>query len=408
MSAGLEDVWRREVPHVLGALVRRYGDFDACEDALQEAMADATVQWARDGVPEQPRGWLVRVASRRLVDRWRGERARADRELRVAAEEVDPGPGPAEDDTLDLLFLCCHPSLSTASQVALALRAVGGLSTEQVAAGFLVPTTTMGQRISRAKGTLREAGARFGPLPAAERPARLAAVRHVLYLVFNEGYTVSRGEALVDVSLTDEAIRLCRLLHERLPGDDETAGLLALMVLTAARTPARTDHAGDLVRLADQDRSLWDRRLVAEGVAILERVLPRGRVGRFQLEAAVAAVHAEAARVEDTDWPQIATLYAMLHDVSPSPAVTLSRAVAVGMAEGPLAGLALTDPLLADRSMSRHHRLHSVRGHLLELAGRPGEAAEAYRVAASLSTSIPEQRYLNARAAEVRRQARPS
>ncbi|MCD4523839.1 RNA polymerase sigma factor [Nocardioides sp. cx-173] len=399
MTGAIEDVWRAELPHVLGALVRRYGDFDACEDAVQEAFVDATAQWERDGPPERPRAWLVRVASRRLVDRWRSESARADRELRVAATEVGPGPVESADDTLELLLLCAHPSLSTASQVALALRAVGGLTTEQIAAGFLVPATTMGQRISRAKATLRDAGARFGVVAPAELAARWGAVRHVLYLVFNEGYAASGGDRLVDVSLTDEAIRLCRLLRERVPEDDETAGLLALMLLTAARTPARADAAGDLVRLADQNRSRWDHALVAEGVALLEQVLPRGRVGRFQLEAAIAAVHDEAGCSEDTDWLQVATLYAMLHEVAPSPAVTLSRAVAVAMTDGPLVGLALTDPLLDDRAMRRHHRLHAVRAHLLELAGRTPEAVSAYRVAAGLATSIPEQRYLNARAA---------
>jgi predicted RNA polymerase sigma factor len=391
-------VWRREAPHVLGALVRRYGDFDACEDALSDAMLDATRQWASDGVPEQPRGWLIRVASRRLVDRLRSEMARDAREARVAEPDQAPPP-PEPDDALHLLYLCCHPALTTASQVALTLRAVGGLTTEQIAAAFLVPVATMAQRISRAKATLRSAGARFEEPPTEELPGRLGSVRHVLYLVFNEGYTASGGDRLVDVSLTREAVRLCRELTSRRPGDDEAAGLLALMLLTAARTPARTDAVGDLVRLADQDRALWDRAAIAEGVAILEEVLPRGRIGRFQLEAAIAAVHAEAESADDTDWMQIATLYAMLEQAAPSPAVTLSRAVAVAMVDGPLAGLALVDPLLDDATMKRHHRTHAVRGHLLEQAGRDAEAVEAYRTAARLTTSIPEQRYLNARAA---------
>jgi RNA polymerase sigma factor (sigma-70 family) len=398
--SSLEEVWRREAPHVLGALVRRYADFDACEDALQEAMVDATTQWARDGVPEQPRGWLVRVASRRLVDRMRSERARDAREFRVAAPEEAPPPL-QPDDALRLLYLCCHPALAPASQVALTLRAVGGLSTDQIAAAFLVPVATMAQRISRAKATLRSAGARFEAPPAEERAGRLAAVRHVLYLAFNEGYTASGGDRLVDVSLTREAIRLCHELTRRLPDDDEAAGLLALMLLTAARTPARTDDHGDLVRLADQDRALWDQAAIREGVAILETVLPRGRVGRFQLEAAIAAVHAEAADSDATDWLQIATLYWMLQQVSPSPAVTLSRAVAVAMCDGAPAGLAIVDGLLDDDGMRRHHRTHAVRGHLLELAGHDGEAVEAYRLAARLTTSIPEQRYLNGRAAAV-------
>jgi predicted RNA polymerase sigma factor len=393
-------VWRREAPHVLGALVRRYADFDACEDALADAMLDAMRQWARDGVPEQPRGWLIRVASRRLVDRLRSEVAREAREARVAERDEAPPP-PEPDDALHLLYLCCHPALTTASQVALTLRAVGGLSTEQIASAFLVPAATMAQRISRAKATLRSADARFEEPPAGERDGRLAGVRHVLYLIFNEGYTASGGDRLIDVSLTDEAIRLCRELTARAPDDDEAAALLALMLLTAARTPARTDEHGDLVRLADQDRMLWDRAAIAEGVEILETVLPRGRVGRFQLEASIAAVHGEAATAADTDWLQIATLYAMLEQVAPSPAVTLSRAVAVAMTDGPLAGLAMVEPLLDDAVMRRHHRTHAVRAHLFELAGREAEAEAAYRTAARLTTSIPEQRYLNARAASL-------
>ncbi len=391
-------MWRREAPHVLGALVRRYGDFDACEDALSDAMLDATRQWERDGVPEQPRGWLIRVASRRLVDRLRSELARDAREARVAVREEAPPPT-EPDDALHLLYLCCHPALTTASQVALTLRAVGGLTTEQIAAAFLVPVATMAQRISRAKATLRAAGARFEEPPADQLAGRLGAVRHVLYLVFNEGYTSSGGEHLVDVSLTREAIRLCRELTARLPDDDEAAGLLALMLLTAARTPARTDAYGDLVRLADQDRSIWDEAEIREGVAILETILPRGLVGRFQLEAAIAAVHAEAESADATDWLQVATLYRMLEQVAPSPAVTLGRAVAVAMCDGAPAGLVIVDGLLEDETMQRHHRTHAVHGHLLEMAGREAEALEAYRTAARLTTSIPEQRYLNSRAA---------
>jgi RNA polymerase sigma factor (sigma-70 family) len=401
-----EDVWRREAPHVLGALVRRYGDFDACEDALQEAMVAATTQWERDGVPEQPRGWLVRVASRRLVDRLRSDAARDAREARLAERDEAPPP-PEPDDALHLLYLCCHPALSPASQVALTLRAVGGLTTAQVAAAFLVPEATMAQRISRAKATLREAGARFEEPPVAERAGRLDAVHHVLYLIFNEGYTASGGDRLVDVSLTRDAIRLCRDLTARVPDDDEAAGLLALMLLTSSRTPVRTDAQGDLVRLADQDRTLWDHAAIAEGVAILETILPRGQGGRFQLEAAIAAVHAEAETADDTDWLQVATLYRMLDQVSPSPAVTLSRAVAVAMCDGARAGLAIVDGLLDDPAMRRHHRTHAVRAHLLELDGRPEEALEAYRLAAGLTTSIPEQRYLNARVAAPKSRGKP-
>lgn len=394
----LEDVWRREVPHVLAALTRRYGDFDACEDALQEAVLQATTQWERDGVPENPRGWLVRTASRRLVDAIRSDAARRTREERVV-EPVAPAPSSA-DDTLDLLQLCCHPALTPPSQVALTLRAVAGLTTAQVAAAFLVPEATVAQRISRAKALLREAGARFEEPVADER---LAAVRQVLYQVFNEGYAASSGSRLVDVELTAEATRLTRGLAERRPADTETQGLLALMLLTAARTPARTDPAGDLVLLTDQDRSLWDRSAITEGVAILERVLPAGPVGRFQLEAAIAAVHAEAETAATTDWAQIAVLYAMLDRAAPSVSVTLGLAVALAEAEGPDAGLAVVEPLLADRTASRHHRTHAVRAHLLERAGRTEQARAAYREAARLTTSIPEQRYLNARASQLTR-----
>ncbi|RLV49471.1 RNA polymerase sigma factor [Nocardioides mangrovicus] len=392
----MEDVWRREAPHVLGALVRRYGDFDACEDAVQEALLQAAVQWPRDGEPRQPRGWLLRTASRRLVDARRSEGSRRRREERVQAE---PEPGAtAADDQLQLLVLCCHPALTPASQVALTLRAVAGLTTAQVAAAFLVPEPTMAQRISRAKATLREAGARFEPPAPDELEARLPAVRHVLYLVFTEGHTSSGGADLVRHDLAGEALRLTRDLHRRLPDDPETAGLLALILLLVARLPARTDVAGDLVPLAQQDRSRWDTALTAEGIALIERTLPRGAVGRFQLEAAIAAVHAEAADAGSTDWPQVVVLYAMLDQVAPGTAVTLARAVALAEADGPQAGLRLVDPLLADRRTARLHRVHAVRAHLLERAGRREEAVAAYREAARLTTSIPEQRYLNRRA----------
>jgi RNA polymerase sigma factor (sigma-70 family) len=406
---GLEDVWRRCAPHVLAALTRRSGDFDAAEDAVQEALLDAAVQWPRDGVPDNPTGWLVRVASRRLVDRYRSERARAERELVVAgldpadrtvappADAGLPDDDGVPDETVALLALCCHPALTPASQVALTLRAVGGLSTRQIARGFLVPEPTMAQRISRAKARLREQGARFGPLSPAELPARTAAVLQVLSLVFTEGHTSTEGSALVDGSLTAEAIRLTRSVTALLPEDDEAAGLLALMLLTDARRPARTAADGALVPLAEQDRSLWDRAAIAEAVAVLERVLPRGHVGPFQLQAAIAAVHAEAGRWEQTDWPQITVLYRMLQRVAPGPAVTLNLAVAVAMTDGPQAGLRLVEPLLADPALRHTHRVHAVRAHLLERQGLLDEARSAYLAAARLTTSLPEQRYLNAR-----------
>ncbi len=387
----LEDVWRGEWPHVLGALLRRHGDVGACEDAAQEAFEAAARQW-EDAPPDNPRGWLIRVASRRLIDRDRAEAARAVRE-----EEHVPPEGAEHDDSLELLLLCCHPALSRPSQVALTLRLVCGLDAAAIAAAFLVPEATMAQRLSRARTTLREAGARF-ELPAPdELPGRLAAVLDVLYLLFNEGYTRTTGEALLDTSLTGEAVRLTR----RLPDHDEVSGALALMLLTRAREPARTGPRGELIPLAEQDRGLWRAEDVAEGVAILERVLPRGPVGRFQLQAAIAAVHAEAASYADTDWAQIRVLYDMLERVAPGPAVTLNRAVAVGMADGPEQGLAIVDALLEDPRMDRHHRTHAVRAHLLELAGDPAAAAGEYARAAGLTASVPEQRYLNARAARV-------
>jgi RNA polymerase sigma factor (sigma-70 family) len=401
MDSGLEDVWRRESPHVLGALVRRYGHFDACEDAVQEALLSAAVHWPREGLPANPRGWLIRAASCRLVDALRSDRARADRE--TAANRPGPSEPPTtdSDDSLHVLLLCCHPSLTPASQVALTLRAVGGLTTEQIAAAFLVPVATMGQRISRAKARLQAAGARLGDVTRADLPARVESARQVLYLVFNEGYTATGGADLLDVPLTTEAIRLARDLHGRLPSDTETAGLLALMLLTEARRPARTDACGDLVPLADQDRTRWDAALIAEGVQLIERALPSGPVGPFQLQAAIAAVHDEAAAYADTDWPQIAELYRMLDALAPGPVVTMNRAVAVAMTVGPGAALDMLDPLLKEPALARAHRLHAVRAHLLEQAGRLPEARSAFGEAARLATSTPEQRYLRRKAAAI-------
>lgn len=401
-----EDVWRRETPHVLAALLRKYGDMDGCEDAVQEALLAATEKWPAEGIPEQPRGWLIRVADRRMIDHLRRESSRANREEAVSmARPTDTHVTPAvdeqapADDTLHLLLLCAHPDLSVSSQVALTLRAVAGLSTAQIAAVFFVPEATMAQRISRAKQTIRDAGARF-PMPERNGlSGRLAAVRHVLYVVFTEGHTASSGESLLDVSLAEEAIRLTRSLHQARPGDDEITGLLALMLLTHARRNARTDAAGDLVPLRDQDRSLWDAEAIGEGVDMVESVLPVGQVGPFQLQAAIAACHAEARTWADTDWEQITVLYRMLERIAPGPAVTLNLAVAVGMSESPEAGLDLVDTLLDNTQMARHHRTHGVRAHLLEMAGRTEEAREVYLEAARLTRSVPEQRYLNSRAA---------
>jgi RNA polymerase sigma factor (sigma-70 family) len=406
-SAALEDVWRRCAPGVLAALVRRYGDFDAAEDAVQEALLAAARQWPADGMPDNPRGWLIRVASRRLVDRRRTEQARIDRERRIAqqappeeflAPAADRPDGNGHDDSLTLLLLCCHPALTRPSQVALTLRAVAGLSTAQIARAFLVPEATMAQRISRAKARLEQAGARF-TLPAAEQMAdRVAAVAHVLYLVFTEGHTATTGTGLSDVSLAGEAIRLTRQLHQHLPTAAEVTGLLALMLLTDARRAARTSPDGSLVPLAEQDRSLWDRARIAEGVQLIEAALPTGPVGPYQLQAAIAAIHAEASRAADTDWAQIETLYRMLDALTPGPVVTLNHAVAVAMVDGPNAGLAMLEPLLQDRRLRRHHRLYAVQAHLLEMDGRDSDARAAYAAAARLATSIPEQRYLNAKA----------
>jgi RNA polymerase sigma factor (sigma-70 family) len=399
----VEDLLRELAPQVLGALVRRYGRFDSSEDAVQEALLAAAVQWPDEGMPENPRAWLVTVASRRLVDGWRGESARRRREEHVTVLEVpEPGPVAERDDTLTLLFLCCHPSLSIPSQLALTLRAVGGLTTAEIANAFLVPEPTMAQRISRAKQTIRDAGARFDLPPEAERKDRLRVVLHVLYLLFNEGYTTSAGPTLHRADLTSEAIRLARLLRRLLPQEGEIAGLLALMLLTDARRAARTTADGALVPLADQDHALWDRTQIEEGVGIIGDTLGRGAIGPYQLQAAIAAIHDEAPSADETDWPQILALYDVLEQVSPGPVVTLNRAVAVAMVDGPRAGLAVLGTLDADDRMTHTHRLEAVRGHLLELAGEPDAARESYRRAARMTASVPEQRYLAMRAARLR------
>lgn len=400
-----EDVWRSETPHVLAALLRRSGDFQTCEDAVQEALLAAAAQWPTQGAPDNPRAWLIRVASRKLIDHQRSHAARIQREQEAAThasadtQYVESAANTAlatrGDDTLQMLLLCAHPGLSDASQVALTLRAVAGLTTRQIAAGFLVPEATMAQRISRAKATLREAGARFEAPTPRELPSRLHAVRHVLYLTFNEGYTTSSGTTLVNTDLAGEAIRLTERLHRAVPEDTETSGLLALMLLTDARTPARTNDRGDLVPLAEQDRTLWDPDLIGRGTTLIEQALPAGPVGPFQLQAAIAALHGEAATAEATDWLQITMLYRMLDRLAPSPTVTLNLAIAVGMAHGPAAGLDALMPLLERADQQRNHRVHAAHAHLLELAGNTAAAERAYRVAARLTDSIPEQRYLN-------------
>ncbi|WP_034263100.1 RNA polymerase sigma factor [Actinospica robiniae] len=403
----IDELLRDLVPQVVGALVRRYGRFEECEDAVQDALLDAIVQWREDGVPENPVGWLTRVAHRRLVDRGRSDLARRRREAAVAAmvraeEPTEDAPGdlprPDRDDSLVLLFLCCHPSLSPPSQLALTLRACGGLTTSQIARAFLVPEATMAQRISRAKQRVRGDGAKFELPPAAELPERLGVVLHVLYLIFNEGSTSTAGEDLHQVELSSEAIRLTRLLRRSLPGMPEVAALLALMLLTDARRPARTDDAGDLIPLAEQDRTRWDAAAIDEGLALTAEALSGGSSGPYQLQAAIAAVHAEAPSAEETDWRQIVLLYRLLERASPNPVVTLNHAVAAAMADGPQAGLDLLRPLDEDERMAGHHRLHAVRAHLLEMAGDHSRARESYREAARRTASEPERRFLESQA----------
>ncbi|MFJ4611331.1 RNA polymerase sigma factor [Streptomyces griseus] len=402
-----EDLLRELAPQVLGALIRRYGVFDTCEDAVQEALLSASLQWPVEGRPDHPRGWLYTVASRHLVDQVRADHARRRREDHVAlavpaAELSSPGvdsePRTDRDDSLKLLFLCCHPRLSASSRIALTLRAVGGLTTAQIAAAYLVPEATMAQRISRAKQTIRKTGTTFRMPAAADRAERVEAVLHVLYLIFNEGYTTTDGTALTAPALSGEAIRLTRLLHRLLPSDAEVTGLLALMLLTDARRRARVGADGSLVPLAEQDRSRWDRELIAQGIALISEALPRGRVGPYQLQAAIAAVHDEAEQVASTDWPQILALYELLEQAAPNPVVTLNRAVALAMVHGPSAGLDLLATLQSDHRMAHHHRLPATRAHLLELLGEHRAAADCYRDAARLTTSAPERRHLLSRA----------
>jgi len=402
-AAPIEDLLRELAPQVLGVLARQSGDFDAAEDAVQEALIAAADHWPRDGLPESPRAWLLRTAGRRLIDQHRSEQARSSRELQTGLEAATSPAAtpPDEDDTLTVLFLCCHPSLTPASAIALTLRAVGGLTTAQIASAFLVPEATMAQRISRAKRTIRDAGATFR-MPAAGTPEHEAALRnvlHVLYLVFNEGYVSSGGSELDAPELADEAIRLARLVHGQLPEDAEAAGLLALMLLIDARRPARVDASGDPIPLADQDRSRWDRARIAEGVTILDAAIATGRVGEYQFQAAIAAIHDRAPTAAETDWSQIAALYEMLERITGSPVVRLNRAVAAGMADGPAAGLALLDGL--DGTVAAH-RLEAVRAHLLEMAGDVDGAVRHYQAAARLTTNLPEQRYLAMRAARLR------
>ncbi len=407
----VEDLLRELAPQVLAALVRRYGQFHLCEDASQEALLAAALQWPAGGRPENPRGWLITVASRRLMDQVRSEQSRRTREELIAVatpqSELLGPPADAEptdsDDSLALLFGCCHPELSSPSQIALTLRAVGGLSTVQIAAAFGVPEATMAQRISRAKQTISGTGFDFSLPAGAERTERLRAVLHVLYLIFNEGYTATAGDALTVPTLSQEAIRLTRWLHRLLPDDGEVTGLLALMLLTDARRPARTRPDGSLVPLAEQDRQEWDHTQIAEGIALISAALSRGEVGPYQLQAAIAAVHDEAKAMADTDWPQILGLYDLLERAAPNPFTALNRAVAVAMVHGPDAGLEVLATLATDKRMARHHRLLAARAHMRELAGDTDVAAADYLDAARRATSLPERRYLALQAGRLTR-----
>ncbi|MEV0353530.1 DUF6596 domain-containing protein [Nonomuraea sp. NPDC050680] len=400
-TSAIEDLLRELTPQVLGTLVRRYGQFEAGEDAVQEAVLAATVQWPAEGLPDNPRGWLMTVASRRLIDQMRSDHARRERESATATEVV-PEDVPDTDDTLVLLFLCCHPTLTAASQTALTLRAVGGLTTAEIARAFLVPEATMAARISRAKQRIKAAGSSFSLPEGAEREERLRVVLHVLYLIFNEGYTASSGSELHRTDLAHEAIRLARMVHAQLPEDDEVTGLLALMLLTDARREARTTATGDLVPLDEQDRAKWDRALIDEGIELAKASLAGPTLGPYQLQAAIAATHDDAATAAATDWAQVHALYLVLERIAPNPMVTLNRAIALAETEGPLAGLALLSTLDSDERMAGHHRLLSVRAHLLEKAGDTAQAYEHFRLAAKSTASIAEQRYLESRASRVR------
>jgi RNA polymerase sigma factor (sigma-70 family) len=415
-----ERLLRDLAPQVLGAVMRRFGDFAAAEDAVQEALIAAARQWPADGVPDNPRGWLIHVAARRMTDHIRAELARRRREAFVVMQAPDQQLAPAadeaaaldQDDTLILLFMCCHPALSRSSAIALTLRAVGGLTTAEIAGAFLVPEATMAQRISRAKQRIRSSGVPFR-LPTTFRQGQgrpehgrgaegLGAVLHVLYLIFNEGYATSSGPELQRTDLSNEAIRLARLVRTQLPSDGEVAGLLALMLLTDARRPARTGPDGELIPLAQQDRRLWDRHAIAEGVELVTAALSRGSIGAYQLQAAIAAVHDESPRAEDTDWPQILALYGLLERMSDNPMVTLNHAIALAMVEGPEAGLRCLKALDTDPRLAGHHRLDAVRAHLLEMAGDHEGAIAHYLKAAARTASVPEQNYLNTQAGKLR------
>jgi RNA polymerase sigma factor (sigma-70 family) len=402
-----EHLLRELAPQVLGAVMRRYGDFAASEDAVQEALVAAATQWPREGLPRDPRAWLIQVAARRMADHFRSEAARRHRETIVATAmdqvvEPDAETDGGDDDTLVLIFMCCHPALTPASAIALTLRAVGGLTTVEIANAFLVPEATLAQRISRAKQSIRASGVPFQMPTQEERASRLGSVLHVLYLIFNEGYTSSAGPDLIRSDLSQEAIRLARAVHAQLPHDAEVAGLLALMLLTDARRAARTGPDGELIPLTQQDRTLWDQTSIAEGVTLISAALSQGSIGPYQLQAAIAAIHDEAARPEDTDWQQILAFYGLLSRMSDNPMVFLNLAIATAMVHGPAAGLALLEALDKDSRLANHHRLSAVRAHLLEMSGDLDAAIENYQDAARLTANVPERNYLMTQAARLR------
>ena len=410
-----EHLLRELAPQVLGAVIRRFRDFAASEDAVQEALLAAALQWPEEGVPENPRGWLIQVAARRMTDHLRADLARRRREAVVvmqapAHEQVLPSPDSGttveQEDTLILLFMCCHPALTRTSAISLTLRAIGGLTTAEIASAFLVPEATMAQRISRAKQRIRTSGVPFRMPTDVEREERLSAVLHVLYLIFNEGYTSSAGPALQRRDLSNEAIRLARAVVNLLPpgadGAEEASGLLALMLLTDARRAARSGPEGEIIPLMEQDRSLWDQRAISEGLALVRATLSKGAIGAYQLQAAIAALHDEAGRAEDTDWPQILALYGLLKRMSHNPMVALNHAIATAMVQGAPAGLALLEALDADGGLAGHYRLDAVRAHLLEMAGDHDAAIQHYQAAAARTTNIPERNYLTTKASQLR------
>lgn len=402
-----EHLLRELAPQVLGAVIRRFHDFASAEDAVQEALIAAITQWPQQGVPDNPRGWLIQVASRRMTDQLRSDIARRARETAVMLQSelvvppVDLDPDMNHDDTLILFFMCCHPALTSSSAIALTLRAVGGLTTGEIAHAFMVPEATMAQRISRAKQGIKASGVPFSLPSQREQVQRLRSVLHVLYLIFNEGYTSSSGPDLQRLELSQEAIRLTRSIHKLLPESSEVAGLLALMLLTDARRLARTGAGGVLIPLDKQDRTLWDQAEISEGIALLTAALSKGSIGIYQLQAAIAAVHDDAARPEDTDWPQILALYELLKSASDNPMVVLNHAIAAAMVHGPSKGLELLTALDSDPWLTEHHRLDAVRAHLLEMAGDHPAAITHYRRAASRTTSLPERNYLTTQAARL-------